>query len=74
MSSTLEVVLAGHQCIVVAAVLFTWLNALLCPAERTVGTVSIMCSETFAQKFAGLPSFSFIFNTLNKEQLIEELQ
>ena len=45
-----------------------------CPARQTVGTVNIMSCEIFARELADLPSISFNFESLTKEQVIEKVQ
>ena len=62
--------LVGHTCIVVAPGLFY----LSCPAGQTIGTVSIMSCQTFAQELADLPSINSNFNALTKNELIEKVR
>ena len=61
--------LVGHTCIIVATVFLR-----IGTARRTTGTVSIISSESFSQKFADLPSINFHLKIINEDQLIGKLE
>ena len=60
----------GHTCIVVAPGLFY----LSCPAGQTMGSLSIISFQTFAQELVDLLSINSNFKALTKEELIAKVR